>query len=75
MRGVSVSTKAFDAPRFMRVDGALYLVTGAGLILLSLVDLDDVARDALGERVRTGSRPVVLARWSPAQAARRGAKG
>jgi len=75
VRGVPVSTKAFDAPRFMRVDGALYLATGAGLILLSLVDLDDVARDALGERVRTGSRPVVLARWSPAQAARRGAKG
>jgi len=71
VRGIPVSTKAFDAPRFMRIDGALYLATGAGLILLSLVDLDDVARAGLGERVRTGSRPVVLARWTAARAGRR----
>ena len=71
VRGIPVSTKAFDAPRFMRIDGALYLATGAGLILLSLVDLDDVARAGLGERVRTGSRPVVLARWTAARVGRR----
>ena len=64
VHGVPVSTRPFDAPRFMRIDGALYLATGAGLMLLSLVDLHDGARAALGERVRTGSRPVVLARWS-----------
>ena len=62
--GVPVSTKTFDAPRFMRIDGALYLATGAGLILLSLVDLRERARSTLGERVRTAGRPVVLARWS-----------
>ena len=64
VRGVPVSTKVFDAPRFMRIDGALYLATGAGLFLLSLVDLSDAARAAMGERVRTASRPVVLARWT-----------
>ena len=64
VRGVPVSTRPFDAPRFMRIDGALYLATGAGLMLLSLVDLRDGARAALGERVRSGGRPVVLARWS-----------
>ena len=69
--GVPVSTRTFDAPRFMRIDGALYLATGAGLILLSLVDLRDGARAALGERVRTGGRPVVLARWSAGSAGRR----
>jgi hypothetical protein len=63
-----VSSKTFDAPRFMRIDGALYLATGAGLILLSLVDLRDGARAALGERVRTAGRPVVLARWSAGRA-------
>ena len=62
--GVPVSSKTFDAPRLMRIDGALYLATGAGLILLSLVDLRERARAALGDRVRTGGRPVVLARWS-----------
>ncbi|HEY9029119.1 MAG TPA: hypothetical protein VIP05_32840 [Burkholderiaceae bacterium] len=71
VRGVPVSSKVFDAPRFVRIDGALYLATGAGLILLSLVDLGEVARGGLGERVRTGSRPVVLARWSAAPGARR----
>ena len=64
VRGVPVSSKIFDAPRFMRIDGALYLATGAGLILLSLVDLRERARSALGDRVRTSGRPVVLARWS-----------
>ena len=64
VRGVPVSTRPFDAPRFMRIDGALYLATGAGLMLLSLVDLRDGARAALGERARAGGRPVVLARWS-----------
>ncbi len=68
VRGVPVSSKAFDVPRFMRIDGALYLATGAGLILLSLVDLDEGARSGLGERVRTGGRPVVLARWTSARA-------
>ena len=68
VRGVPVSGKAFDAPRLLRIDGALYLATGAGLILLSLVDLDAGARAALAERVRTGSRPVVLARWTAARA-------
>ena len=68
VRGVPVSTKTFDIPRFMRIDGALYLATGAGLILLSLVDLSEGARAKLGERVRTGSRPVVLARWSAGRA-------
>ena len=67
VRGVPVSSKVSDAPRFMRIDGALYLTTGAGMFLLSLVDLDDAARAALGERARTGSRPVVLARWSAAR--------
>ena len=71
VRGVAVSTRTFDAPRFMRIDGALYLATGAGLILLSLVDLRDGARAALGERVRTGGRPVVLARWTAGSAGRR----
>ena len=71
VRGVPVSTRVFDAPRFMRIDGALYLATGAGLFLLSLVDLVDAARSAMGERVRTADRPVVLARWSAAPAARR----
>jgi hypothetical protein len=64
VRGVLVSTRTFDAPRFMRIAGALYVATGAGLVLLSLVDLRDAARSALGERARTGGRPVVLARWS-----------
>ena len=73
VRGVPVSRKTFDAPRFMRIDGALYLATGAGLMLLSLVDLRDGARAALGERVRTGGRPVVLARW-PAGRARAGTR-
>ncbi len=72
VRGVMVSSKPADAPRFMRIDGALYLATGAGLVLLSLVDLDGPARAALGERARTGSRPVVLARWSAAPRVRRG---
>jgi hypothetical protein len=62
--GVLVSTKTSDAPRFIRIDGGLYLATGAGLILLSLVDLREGARAELGERVRTGGRPVVLARWT-----------
>ena len=62
--GVPVSTRPFDAPRFMRIDGALYVATGAGLVLLSLVDLHANARAALGERVRTGGRPTVLARWT-----------
>jgi hypothetical protein len=73
VRGVPVSTKTFDAPRLLRIDGALYLATGAGLILLSLVDLDDGARARLAERVRTGGRPVVLARWT-AERARSGAR-
>ncbi len=68
VRGVPVSSRTFDAPRFMRIDGALYLATGAGLILLSLVDLNDAARANLGERVRTGGRPVVLARWTAGRA-------
>lgn len=68
VRGVPVSTKTFDAPRFVRIEGALYLATGAGLMLLSLVDLRDGARAALGERVRTGRRPVVLARWTAGRA-------
>ena len=71
VRGVPVSTKAFDAPRLLRIDGALYLATGAGLILLSLVDLSEGARAGLGERARMGSRPVVLARWAAAKATRR----
>jgi hypothetical protein len=73
VRGVPVSTKTFDAPRLLRIDGALYLASGAGLILLSLVDLRDRARAALGERVRTGGRPVVLARWT-AERARAGTR-
>jgi hypothetical protein len=68
VRGVPVSTKVFDTPRFMRIDGALYLATGAGLFLLSLVDLADAARSAVGDRVRTADRPVVLARWTEAAA-------
>jgi hypothetical protein len=71
VRGVPVSTKSFDAPRLLRIDGALYLATGAGLILLSLVDLNDGARAALSERVRIGGRPVVLARWAAARTSRR----
>lgn len=62
--GVPVSTRPFDAPRFIRIDGALYVATGAGLVLLSLVDLRTSARAAIGERVRTGGRPTVLARWT-----------
>ena len=73
VRGVLVSTKSFDAPRLLRIDGALFLATGAGLILLSLVDLDDAARARLAERVRSGGRPVVLARWT-AERARSGAR-
>ena len=73
VRGVPVSTKIFDAPRLLRIDGALYLATGAGLILLSLVDLGDAARVGLRERVRTGGRPVVLARWT-AERARAGTR-
>ena len=73
--GVPVSTKAFDAPRLLRIDGALYLATGAGLILLSLVDLDDGARAVVGERARAGRRPVVLARWSAPRSARRARVG
>ena len=68
VRGVLVSNKAFDAPRLLRIDGALFLATGAGLILLSLVDLDAAARARLAERVRSGRRPVVLARWTAARA-------
>ena len=68
VRGVPVSNKVFDAPRLLRIDGALYLATGAGLILLSLVDLGDAARSTLGQRVRTGGRPVVLARWTAERA-------
>ncbi len=68
VRGVPVSTKVFDAPRLLRIDGALYLASGAGLILLSLVDLDEGARARLAERVRSGSRPVVLARWTAGRA-------
>ena len=73
VRGVPVSTKIFDAPRLLRIDGALYLATGAGLILLSLVDLDDRARARLAERMRTAGRPVVLARWT-AERARTGSR-
>ena len=68
VHGVPVSTRTFDAPRFMRIDGALYLATGAGLILLSLVDLNEGARANLAERVRMGGRPVVLARWTAGRA-------
>jgi len=68
VRAVPVSTKSYDAPRFLRIDGGLYLATGAGLMLLSLVDLREGARSALGERVRTGGRPVVLARWTTSRA-------
>ena len=71
VRGVPVSSKVFDTPRFMRIDGALYLASGAGLILLSLVDLGSLARAGLGERVRTGNRSVVLARWTAARPVRR----
>jgi len=71
VRGVPVSSKVFDTPRFMRIDGALYLTTGAGLILLSLVDLGDMARAGVGERVRSGNRSVVLARWTAARPIRR----
>ncbi|MEO5686020.1 MAG: hypothetical protein ABIR54_01565 [Burkholderiaceae bacterium] len=73
--GVPVSTKAFDAPRLLRIDGALYLATGAGLILLSLVDLNDGARAAVSEGVRIGGRPVVLARWAAARTSRRARAG
>jgi hypothetical protein len=73
--GVPVSTKSFDAPRLLRIDGALYLATGAGLILLSLVDLNDGARAAVNERVRSGSRPVVLARWAAARTSGRARVG
>jgi hypothetical protein len=66
--GLPVLGKSFDGPKLMRIDGALYLATGAGLILLSLADLNKRAQAALGERVRTGSRPVVLARWTAARA-------
>jgi hypothetical protein len=58
----------------MRIDGALYVATGAGVFLLSLVDLADPARAELGERVRTAGRPVVLARWTAARAVRRSAR-
>ena len=57
-----VPVSLFDGENLQ--DGALYLATGAGLILLSLVDLRERARAELGERVRTGGRPVVLARWT-----------
>ena len=70
VHGVPVSTKVFDAPRLMRIDGALYLATGAGVFLLSLVDLAAPARARLGEDVRTASRPVVLARWNAPRRAR-----
>ena len=68
VRGVPVLSKTFDAPRLLRIDGALYLATGAGLILLSLVDLLHGARAELGERVRASNRPVVLARWGGGRA-------
>ena len=71
VRGVPVLGKSFDTPRFMRIDGALYLATGAGLILLSLVDLGELARAGVGERVRAGNRSVVLARWTAARPIRR----
>ena len=73
--GVPVSTKVFDAPRLLRIDGALYLATPAGLILLSLVDLGEGARAAVGERVRRGSRPVVLAKWAASRATKRSRVG
>ena len=73
--GVPVSSKAVEAPRLMRIDGALYLATGAGLFLLSLVDLSDNARRRANERVRMASRPVVLARWPAGRAARRARVG
>ena len=53
--------KTFDAPRFMRIDGALYLATGAGLILLSLVDLRDACARRAG-RTRAHGRPAGGAR-------------
>lgn len=71
VRGVPVSTRPAHSPRFMRVDGALYLATGAGVFLLSLVDLSEPARAELGQRVRTAHRPVVLARWTAARGVRR----
>ena len=73
--GVPVSSKTVDAPRLMRIDGALYLATGAGLFLLSLVDLSDGARRRVNERVRMASRPVVLARWPAGRATRRARVG
>jgi hypothetical protein len=68
--GVPVSGKVSAAPRLLRVDGALYLATGAGLMLLSLVDLGEGARARLAERVRRANRPIVLARWTAARPAR-----
>ena len=64
--GVQVSSKSASTPQLLRIDGGLYLATGAGLILLSLVDLTDDARSDMFERIRAGSRPVVLARWTGA---------
>ena len=64
--GVPVSTKTHAAPQLLRMDGGLYVATGAGLFLLSLVDLSDTGRAAVAESLRSASRPTVLARWTGA---------
>jgi len=66
VRGVPVSSKSSSSPQLLRIDGSLYIATGAGLFLLSLLDLSDGARADVYERLRTARRPVVLARWTGA---------
>lgn len=65
VRAVPLSSKGAAAPQLMNIDGSLYLANGAGLFLLSLVDLSKASRADLFNRSKNG-KSVVLTRWSGA---------
>ena len=65
VRAVPLSSKGAAAPQLMNIDGSLYLANGAGLFLLSLVDLTKSSRVDLYNRTK-GGKSVVLSRWSGA---------
>lgn len=65
VRAVPVSSKGAAAPQLMNIGGCLFLANGAGLFLLSLVDLSKASRVELFNRSKNG-KSVVISRWSGA---------